>query len=410
MNVWNITVKDIRILLKERGNLFGLFLLPLVFILAFSLPSLAGGGEAERFSLPVVNLAPGDATAELLIARLEEAGGVEVQSYEQDKAQALLQEGEIHYLLTIPADIAEMSVDHAVSLKLETHPDADGTEAQWVEEVATGVARDLALEAHLLASLQQMGRMSAASPSHADAFSSENLVAQAQSQFEASLDRPLVTVEQRLPTSLGEREETVGTKVSIAGFTVLFVFLTAQTTARSIYEEKRDGSFRRLLAAPMSKATLLAGKMLPNLITALLQIAVIFAIGVLVYPLLGLERLALGNNWLGLILVSLLLALCSTGMGILIAALARTEGQIGGVSSVILWVGGALGGAFFPLYLIKGPLDMISRVTPHSWALRAYYDVLVRGKGVAAVGTELLVLLGFTLAFFAFGLWRFSFD
>lgn len=410
MNVWNIAIKDMRILLKERGNLFGLFLLPLVFILAFSLPSLAGGGEAERFRLPVVNLAQDDETAELLIARLEKAGGVEVQSYEQDEAESLLQEGSIHYLLTIPADIAKMSVDYAVNLKLETHPDADGTEAQWLEEVITGVARDLALEAHLLASLQQMGRMSAASPDQAEAFSSANLVAQAQNQFESSLTRPLVTVEKRFPKSVAPREETVGTQVSIAGFTVLFVFLTAQTTARSIYEEKRDGSFRRLLAAPMSKATLLAGKMLPNLITALLQIVVIFAIGVWVYPRLGLERLSLGNNWLGLILVSLLLALCSTGMGILIAALARTEGQVGGVSSVILWVGGALGGAFFPLYLIKGPLDMISRVVPHSWALRAYHDVLVRGKDLASIGTSLLVLLGFTLAFFAFGLWRFSFD
>ena len=69
--------------------------------------------------------------------------------------------------------------------------------------------------------------------------------------------------------------------------TVLFVFLAAQTTARSIYEEKKVGSFRRLMAAPLSKATCWSGKMLPNFIIALVQIAVIFVFGTLGMRLLG---------------------------------------------------------------------------------------------------------------------------
>jgi ABC-2 type transport system permease protein len=99
----------------------------------------------------------------------------------------------------------------------------------------------------------------------------------------------------------------------VPGYTVLFVFLTAQATASSIYREKKEGSFRRLMAAPVHKAAMLVGKMLPNFVTGLIQIAVIFAISIFVLPLMGLERLTLGNDPLALVLVSLLLALCSTG-------------------------------------------------------------------------------------------------
>jgi len=35
---------------------------------------------------------------------------------------------------------------------------------------------------------------------------------------------------------------------------------------------------------------------------------------------------------------------------------------------------------------------------------------MLRGAGLADVATEIVVLLGFTLLFFLFGMWRFDFD
>jgi ABC-2 type transport system permease protein len=126
--------------------------------------------------------------------------------------------------------------------------------------------------------------------------------------------------------------------------------------------------------------------------------------------MLGLNRLTLGNDPLALILVSLLLALCSTGLGILIAALARTEGQIGGLSALLLWTMGAVGGCLFPPFLLGGLLDTVGRVVPLYWAIQAYQDLIVRGRGLSDVTTEMLALLVFTVIFFGVGLWRFEFD
>jgi ABC-2 type transport system permease protein len=169
------------------------------------------------------------------------------------------------------------------------------------------------------------------------------------------------------------------------------------------------GSFRRLLAAPISKAAILAGKMAPNFVTGLAQVIVLFGAAILLFPLLGFDRLSLGNDPLALVLVCLLVLLCSTSLGVLIAAIARTEAQISGLSQVLLWV---LGFAVVMLAQIPttATVDMITKVIPHYWANTAFQDLFVRGQGLADIVPSILALSGFTLAFFAIGLWRFRFE
>jgi ABC-2 type transport system permease protein len=297
-----------------------------------------------------------------------------------------------------------------VTLRLITHPDADKVESDSVSLVVNGVAQDLALKSQLLASFEQMGTMMEAAPQEYRIFNTETYVAQAESQFAASKTVPLVSVEQMLPAETAEGVDLSSSNILVPGFAILFVFLTAQVTAQSVFQERKQGSFRRLLAAPLSKASLLAGKMLPNLIVTLLQIVVVFAAAIFVLPLLGLERLTLGNDPLALVVVSLVVALCSTGLGVLIAGLAHNETQAGALASVVLWVMAAVGGAFVPTFLMTGALKSLSMVVPHSWALRAYNDLFVYGRGLADVLPELGVLLGFTAVFVGIGLWRFDFD
>jgi ABC-2 type transport system permease protein len=415
MNALNIALKDIQIILKDREAMINLFLLPLVFILVLStaMQGLMGGDGDSLITLPVVNLDPGGEAAQALISALNEAGGIEVKLYDdQAEAQALLENLEIERVLTIPPNFTvDVAAGRPVTLRLVSHPDASETTTESLLRVVNGVGRGMSLQTQLIASFEQMGDMLGTSPSEFQVFTTERIVAQAQSQFERSKTAPLVAVEQTPPDNLGERvEEPNAVQQNVPGYTIIFVFVTAQATALSIYREKKEGSFRRLLAAPMSKAALLAGKMIPNFITGLIQIVVIFAVSIFILPMIGLDRLTLGDDLLALVLVSLLLALCSTGLGILIAAIARTEGQIGGLGALALWTMGAVGGCLFPPFLLGGLLDIIGKVVPHYWAVQAYQHLIVRGRGLADVTTEMLALLAFTGVFFAIGLWRFEFD
>jgi ABC-2 type transport system permease protein len=418
MNALNIALKDLRILLKDRGAVIQLFLLPLLFIVVFSGALTAIGGIEEdtpvpvatRIPLAVVDLDGGEA-AQALLDGLNAAGGVRARQYEQDRALALLDEHELGHVLTIPANFTTDLVDNRqVTLRLINHPDADAEKTEVVRLVIEGVAQNMALQRQILASLQQMGDMQANAPEeYQEAFSVERLQAQARGQFERA--QTLVELMQTFPEQQREREEMPdAAQLAVPGFTVMFVFLTAQMTARSIYDEKKVGSFRRLLAAPMSKASLLAGKMLPNFITGLIQTGVIFAFGTIGTRLLGLTPLTLGNAPLVVALVAVLVALCSSSLGTLVAAIARTENQIGGLSAVVLWVMGVLGGSFIPLFFLENFLGPLPQIVPHYWANRAFNDLMIRGLGLAGVTVEIAVLLGFTGLFFVVGRWRFDVD
>jgi ABC-2 type transport system permease protein len=105
-----------------------------------------------------------------------------------------------------------------------------------------------------------------------------------------------------------------------------------------------------------------------------------------------------------------LTALCSTSLGILIAALAHTESQISGGSQLVLWITGLLGGCIVPLAIFNNQLlNTVSKLVPQSWALNGLLDLMVRGYGLQEVLPELGALLVFSLVFFAIGLWRFDF-
>lgn len=414
MKALSIAFKDLQILFKDRGEAFMLFLLPLIFIVVFSgaLSAIDQGTPDTRIPLPVVDLDGGVAASEL-IAGLEAAGGVRVEPYaDQAEAMALLEEKKIQRVLIVPAGLdGDLATNRTVTLRLVSHPDASQQQTEAVRLVVDGVAQDMALEGQILAALQQMGEMQAsASPEYQQAFGLERMVAQARNQFVQAQARPLVNVNQTVPAQ-PEAQETLPSVADIAvpGMAVLFMFVTAQTAARSIHEEKRIGSFRRLMAAPISKATLLLGKMLPNFITSLIQAVVILAFGSIGLQLLGLKSASLGSDPLALALTVVLIALCSSALGVLIAALARTEGQVGGFGSLVVWGMGLLGGSLIPVFILD-QFGVLPKLVPLYWANTALDNLMIRGLGLADVGASLIVLLGFTVLFFAVGLWQFDFD
>ena len=416
MKALSVAWKDLQILLKDRGMVVQLFVLPLLFIVITSgaFTAMTVGEGDTRIPLPVVDLDGGEA-ARALLEGLDAAGGVQVQQYDPSEATALLNENELDHVLTIPVGFTnDVGENRTATLRLVSHPNASAERSESVRLVVEGVARDMALERQILASLQQMGEMVADSPpEYQEAFSVERAQAQARSQFERASSQPLVAVRQRIPTPAeGEEQEELPSAnlLAVPGYAVLFVFLTAQATAHSIYEEKKVGSFRRLMAAPIGKASLLAGKMLPNFLTALIQTAVIFAFGAFGLRLLGLTPVSLGTDPLALGLVVVLMALCSSALGLVIAAIARTENQIGGLSQLMLWVMAIVGGSVVPAFVLEMFLGPLPRVVPHYWANRALDNLMIRGLTLSGVTTEMAALLGFIVLFFAIGLWRFEFE
>ena len=413
MNSLSVAFKDLQIMVKDRGTLFQLFILPLLFILVFS-GALSAIGESEAVTLPTLALVDqdGGSAAQSLTEKLVLDGSLTIQSASAVEAQSLLDENKIIGFLTIPNEFtASLQNSSPVDLVITTGSESNSQKVESARLVLESIAAEMTLESQIIASLNQMGAMQANAPEEYQVFDTERVLAQAHSQFETSQTRPLIEVKQSTPQQDSEQVNAVDLSQSaVPGFTVLFVFMAAQTTARSIYEEKKIGTFRRLVAAPLNKVELMIGKILPNFIIALVQILVIFAFGSVGMRLLGLTPMPVERSPLGLILVAVVLALCSSAFGIAIAGIARTENQIGGLSTLLLWGMGLLGGSLIPLFILDRFLGYIPMIVPHYWANRAFDDLLIRGLGVANIALDLGVLLAFSLVFFVIGLWRFDYE
>ena len=413
MNSLSVALKDLQIMVKDRGTLFQLFILPLLFILVFS-GALSAIGESEAVTLPTLALVDqdGGSAAQSLTEKLVLDGSLTIQAASAVEAQSLLDENKIIGFLTIPNEFtASLQNSSPVDLVITTGSESNSQKVESARLVLESIAAEMTLESQIIASLNQMGAMQANAPEEYQVFDTERVLAQAHSQFETSQTRPLIEVKQSTPHQDSEQVNAVDLSQSaVPGFTVLFVFMAAQTTARSIYEEKKIGTFRRLVAAPLNKVELMIGKILPNFIIALVQILVIFAFGSVGMRLLGLTPMPVERSPLGLILVAIVLALCSSAFGIAIAGIARTENQIGGLSTLLLWGMGLLGGSLIPLFILDRFLGYIPMIVPHYWANRAFDDLLIRGLGVANIALDLGVLLAFSLVFFVIGLWRFDYE
>ena len=413
MNSLAVAFKDLQMLLKDRGQILLLFLVPIGFILAFSAAFAAGQQiEEQVIVVPVVNLDPGGEMSATLLKNLNDNRGLRTQDTHLAQAEAGLQDETIKVALIVPANFsADVQSGARTTLRLLYGPAASDSEVQAVQLVVAGIAADLSLQTQLVGGLSQMAAMMGDAPADVQVFTAERIRVQAESQFARAKAAPLVSVSAKWPDQIAlDREDFSPSTFSVAGFAIMFAFLTAQATATSIFDEKKEGTFRRLLAAPLGKQELLVGKMLPNFVIAVLQVVVIVAASAILLPLIGQDAPTLGKSPLGLILITLLVASCSTSLGILLAALCRTESQVGGVSSAFLWVAGMVGGAFIPAFVLGDFLNTIGKVVPHYWALQAYNDLVIRGLGLTDILPELGILACFTAVFSVAGLLRFKFD
>src|SRR4029079_11062795 len=135
------------------------------------------------------------------------------------------------------------------------------------------------------------------------------------------------------------------TAQSTAGPAVMMLLFGLTACGTTILAEREGGTLRRLLISPAPRAAILGGKFLFTLVTGLLQVAIMFAFGALVFRLPVLDRLP------GIVIVSVATCAAATSFGIFIATVGRSQKQIEGISVLVILVMSAIGGSWFPLFL-----------------------------------------------------------
>lgn len=180
---------------------------------------------------------------------------------------------------------------------------------------------------------------------------------------------------------------------NVPAWTIFAMFFIVMSLAGSIVREKTSGSFTRLKTLPTSYIVALASKQITYLVVTFLQAIVIFAIGLWLFPFMGLPPLNPPADVAGLIMVTLMCGWCAVSYAICIGVFAKTQEQASGFGAVSIVILAVIGGLMIPDFAMPGSFKFIMQLSPLHWCLHLYYNLFLEGGKLSDVIINVLPLL-----------------
>jgi ABC-2 type transport system permease protein len=413
-----LAIKEMKVIGSDREALLLLFAMPMffIFVMSLALQGVFDAGTATRpLEVLIVN-EHGGLLAEQMIADLRGLAGLALietadgAPLDREKAEGSILRGKHSLALIFGAGVSEGiqpgSPSPAPSVTLISDPATHIPVLNSLKAIVQTAIERRVLMANLPRYMQKAIEDSLENiPYDREAFSRE-----IERRFEsvlrevnaAAAAHSRVAFEHVFPKRVPAHTRPSSAEQNVPAYTIFGVFFIVLTLSAGIQREKQEGTFQRILSAPLKKSTLLIGKLVPYYCLNLIQIGLMFSVAFLLFDLPV-------RNLSAMILVSLALAAAANGLGLLTAALGKTESQVNSLSILFAITLAALGGMMVPTFLMPGFMQTLAMFTPHAWALEGYHDVMLRGFGMKEVLPETGILMAFAALFFAVALWRFRF-
>jgi ABC-2 type transport system permease protein len=179
-----------------------------------------------------------------------------------------------------------------------------------------------------------------------------------------------------------------------AGIGVMFLLFSAVGGAGAVLlEEIEAGTFERLLSTRVGMTGVLLGKWLFLALIGVAQLTVMFLWGALVF------NLPLFSHLGGFAVMTAVTAAAAAALGLVLATLSKSRGQLQGFSTILILTMSALGGSMFPRFLMSETMQKFGLLTFNGWALDGYLKVFWRELPIVQLWPQLLVLFALTVTF-----------
>jgi len=417
--VLTIAQTDLRIFFSQRGNLIGIFILPVVFalVLGYSFSDESGpshiridlldedqsvlsttfadalhAANAALLLCPLENDA--DDVCQLDGASLDRSLGIERARRERTAGFLVIPVGYGASLTAAqPAQLAYYSTTDPML------PDAAVQAIEGVLQQVNSAAVAAAVGENFLASLQSLVAFE------------WNTVGLGRQQLEAELYAAAVTNLAERPAAVHYRT-TAGTDdsfdgiqggfgQSIPGMGSMYVMFTVLGGTAVLLRERRQWTLQRLSVLPLTRAQILGGKILTYFTLGMIQYLVIFAVGAAV----GLD---FGGDWLGLLLIMIAFVLCTTALAFVLAIYMQNEEQAAGTARLLSLTLAPLGGAWWPLAIVPDFMQTVAKLSPVAWAMQGFHELIFYQGTVVSVLPEVGVLLAAAALLFGIALSQFQ--
>ncbi len=426
MGFWEITIKDLKLQMRDRRALSVLLAFPICFIAILGLSTgklLDLGNDSRKFKVAIVDNDGGEMAARI-IATLEKRKGLIVQRFNESEARKLLDDDVANAILFIGEnftkryealklrDILDTTSEAlaegigALDMRLESGGSAFSATMSNIEQlVFVDSLRHIAVYVacqNRLTRLRIKRRCDELYPREGAAPADPAVEDEPDKGLEPVPD-PMFQPEEDDENEAAKEPEDDIYRWLVPSYTVMFVFFLVNIMSRSFIHERSLGTLRRLRIAPIRPTSLLLGKTIPFYFISLLQSALLFLFG----------RILFGMSWgsmpWALLPVIVCTSLAATALGLLVATLVRTDAQVSAYANMVVIVMAGISGCFMPRQWLPNLMRDVSLGTPHAWALIAYRELLEKDVPNLATVTECCGwMVGFAAVYFVLGALRFG--
>ncbi|MFC1919582.1 ABC transporter permease [Chloroflexota bacterium] len=367
-----VALREIRTYLLDKGDLAFSLLLPIV---TFALMYGAFGGQTQfHGTAHVVNQDIGGAYSSLLLERLNELNELDVQLYSHSEADSKLDRSDLLMVLYVPAGFSgTISSGNQAQLLFKQRGNG-GEEGQIVASIVRGVVEEIGQELQIKE--QVAGALSGKGIEQA------HIEITVQRFLDREREAPVVEVSD---TAVGRSPDPV--EQFLSGIIFMFVLFAITMSARSIVEERKNGTLERLLTTRLSVGQLFFGKYIASISRGFVQTFILLALSYAVFQVFT------PLSFISALLIALVFAAAASALGMVIASVARSEDAATWIAVFITMAMVMIGGTFFPIS--EGTvLDSISKISISTYAIDAFKTMINQGGSLGDIGLDLGVLLG----------------
>jgi ABC-type multidrug transport system permease subunit len=190
---------------------------------------------------------------------------------------------------------------------------------------------------------------------------------------------------------------------SVPGMGTMFVLMTIFGSMSALIVERQQWTLQRLAVMPLSRSTLLVGKILARFSLGLLQFLVVFIVG----ALLGMN---FGKDPIALLLLVIVYTLSVTALSFAVGPGLKNPGQASGLGLLLTLTLAPIGGAWWPMDISPKFMQIIGHISPIAWAMDGFTALTYNDAHLADILLPLAVLLGMTIVLFLIAIPRFRYQ
>lgn len=182
---------------------------------------------------------------------------------------------------------------------------------------------------------------------------------------------------------------------------VILQLVTVSLTSFSLVREKEQGTLEQLMVSPVGRLGIMIGKIAPYSVLAMMELLLVLSLARLVF------NVQVTGSFVLLVFLSMPFILAALSLGLLISAVAKTQGQALQMALLTLLPSILLSGYISPRETLPGPLWVLSNILPVTHFIQIARGIIVRGAGLLDVLPSALSLCLITVILIALATSRF---